>query len=148
LLQRDAARFRRQLTTQAPVDIEVTMKVVDIHRYGRVVAETLRGSQNIKLQMVRRGQAFAYRQYLGNRDASTYLGAKPGAEVDRLGVWSTPGGYQRRSRAAPPATALPDGRRCRCREIGSYVRAQELLRQGPRLPQQQGNGEACESLRR
>lgn len=112
------------------MDIEVTMKVVDIHRYGRVVAETLRGSQNINLQMVCGGQAFAYRQYLGNRDASTYLGAKRGAEVDRLGVWPTPGSSQRRRRTAHPATALPDGRRCRCREIGSYVRAQELLRQG------------------
>lgn len=44
--------------------------------------------------MVRRGQAFAYRQHLGNRDASTYLGSKRGAEVDRLGVWSSPGGSQ------------------------------------------------------
>jgi hypothetical protein len=110
--------------------MEETLKVVDTDRYGRTVAAILRGSQNINLQMVRRGQAFAYRQHLGNRDASTYLGAKRRAEVDRLGVWSTPGGSQRRRRTAPAATALPDGRRCRCSEFGSYGRAQELLRQG------------------
>jgi hypothetical protein len=125
--------------------MKVTLKVVDTDRYGRTVAEILRGSQNIKLQMVRRGQAFAYRQHLGNRDASTYLGAKRGAEVDRLGVWSSPGGSQRRRRTAPPATALPDGRRYSCKEIGSYARG--LLRQAHTNLDSNGDGEACESLR-
>ena len=46
----------------------------------------------------------------------------------------------------PPATALPDGRRCRCSEFGSYGRAQELLRQGHTNLDSNGNGEACESL--
>ena len=89
--------------------MEETLKVVDTDRYGRTVAAILRGSQNINLQMVRRGQAFAYRQHLGNRDASTYLGAKRRAEVDRLGVWSTPGGSQRRRRTAPLPTRSPMG---------------------------------------
>jgi endonuclease YncB( thermonuclease family) len=91
------------------VGLEVTLKVVDTDRYGRTVAEILRGSLNINLQMVRRSQAFAYRQYLGNRDASAYLGAERGAEVDRLGVWSSPGGSQRRRRTAPLPPRSPMG---------------------------------------
>jgi endonuclease YncB( thermonuclease family) len=59
------------------------------------VAEISRGGQNLNLRMVRRGQAFAYRQYLSNCDPTAYLGAERGAEVDRLGVWSVPGGIQR-----------------------------------------------------
>jgi hypothetical protein len=34
------------------------------------------------------------------------------------------------------------------KEIGSYERAQELLRQGHRYLDSNGDGEACESLRR
>ncbi|MFN9906643.1 MAG: thermonuclease family protein, partial [bacterium] len=70
---------------------------VDNDRYGRTVAEIIRGGQNVNLRMVRRGQAFAYRQYLSNCDAAAYLGAERGAEADRLGVWSVPGGIQRPS---------------------------------------------------
>ena len=86
---------RALLTSLAPVGSEVTLKVVDTDRYGRTVAEISRGGQNLNLRMVRRGQAFAYRQYLSNCDPTAYLGAERGAEVDRLGVWSVPGGIQR-----------------------------------------------------
>jgi endonuclease YncB( thermonuclease family) len=91
----------------------VSLRVVDTDRYGRTVAEILKGRQNVNLQMVRRGQAFAYRQYLRNCDAAAYLGAERGAEVDRLGVWSTPGGIQRPwdfrhgRRGYRPAVSLP-----------------------------------------
>ncbi|MCP9792824.1 thermonuclease family protein [Vulcanococcus limneticus Candia 3F8] len=40
------------------------------------------------------------------------------------------------------------GRRYRCREIGSYAQAQQLLRQGHTYLDGDGDGEACESLRR
>jgi hypothetical protein len=39
------------------------------------------------------------------------------------------------------------GTRLTCRQIGSYARAQELLRQGNSHLDGDGNGEACESLR-
>ena len=42
----------------------------------------------------------------------------------------------------------PGGRRYRCKEIGSYARVQELLRQGHTYLDSNGDGEACESLRR
>ncbi len=86
---------RALLTSLAQIGSEVTLKVVDTDRYGRTVAEISRGGQNLNLRMVRRGQAFAYRQYLSNCDPTSYLGAERGAEVDRLGVWSVPGGIQR-----------------------------------------------------
>ena len=41
----------------------------------------------------------------------------------------------------------PGGRRYRCMEIGSYARAQELLRQGHIYLDSNGDGEACESLK-
>ncbi len=82
-------------TSLAPFGSEVSLKVVDSDRYGRTVAEVIRGRQNVNLRMVRRGQASAYRQYLSNCDPSAYLGAERGAETDRLRVWSVPGGIQR-----------------------------------------------------
>ncbi len=152
---------RRELASQPPVGAEVSLRVVDTDRYGRTVGEILKGRQNVNLQMVRSGQAFAYRQYLRNCDATAYLGGR-GAEVDRLGVWSTPGGIQRPwdfrhgrrgyRPAAPqssrPAVSIPDGGRYRCSQIGSYDRAQELLRQGHTYLDRNGDGVACESLRR
>ena len=86
---------RALLANLAPVGSDVTLKVVDTDRYGRTVAEISRGGQSLNLRMVRRGQAFAYRQYLSNCDPTAYLRAERGAEVDRYGVWSVAGGIQR-----------------------------------------------------
>jgi micrococcal nuclease len=153
---------RALLTSLAPVGSEVTLKVVDTDRYGRTVAEISRGGQNLNLRMVRRGQAFAYRQYLSNCDPTAYLGAERGAEVDRLGVWGVPGGIQRpwdfrhgrrgyrpaaRQGTGAAAGPPPGERRYRCSKIGSYAQAQVLLRQGHTYLDRNGDGEACESLR-
>jgi hypothetical protein len=45
-----------------------------------------------------------------------------------------------------PDGTTPGGHRFRCKEIRSYARAQELLRQGHSYLDSNGNGEACESL--
>jgi micrococcal nuclease len=154
---------RAMLTSLAPVGSDVTLKVVDTDRYGRTVTEIIRGGQNVNLRMVRRGQAFAYRQYLSNCDPTAYLGAERGAEVDHLGVWSVPGGIQRpwdfrhgrrgyrpaaRQGTGPGAGPPPGEGRYRCSKIGSYAQAQVLLRQGHSYLDGNGDGEACESLRR
>jgi hypothetical protein len=130
--------------------MEVALKVVDTDRHGRTVAEILRGSQNIKLQMVRRGQAFAYRQYLSGCDAKEYLDAEYRASRRRYGVWQVEGGITRPwdFRRWHRSAAIPDGRRYSCKEIGSYARAQELLRQGHTYLDSSRDGQACESLRR
>ena len=60
-------------------------------RYGRTVAEIYVGSTNINLQMVRKGAAFTYRQYLKQCDRDAYLNAESMAKRDKQGVW---GPYQ------------------------------------------------------
>jgi micrococcal nuclease len=157
------SQSRSLLASLAPVGSEVSLRVVDIDRYRRTVAEISRGGQNVNLRMVRRGQAFAYRQYLSNCDPTAYLGAERGAEVDRLGVWSVPGGIKRpwdfrhgrrgyrpaaSRNTVPTGTPPPGGRRYRCSQIGSFAQAQVLLRQGHTYLDGDGDGEACERLRR
>lgn len=90
-----AAQSRALLTSLVPLGTEVSLNVVDTDRYERTVAGILRGNRNVHLQMVRFGQAFAYRQYLGNCDATAYLGAERGAELDERGIWSQNGGIER-----------------------------------------------------
>jgi micrococcal nuclease len=155
------AQSRRLLAALAPIGSAVSLRVVATDRYGRSVAEILRGQQNVNLQMVRRGQAFIYRQYLSQCNATAYLGAERGAQTDRIGVWSRSGGIQRPwdfrhsqrgyrpAAPRPPAssTIAPSGR-YRCSQIGSFARAQELLRQGHTYLDRNGDGVACESLRR
>ena len=52
-----------------------------------------------------------------------------------------------RTAALIPDGTTPDGRRYRCKEFGTYARAQVLLRQGHIYLDSNGDGEACESLR-
>lgn len=70
-------------------------------------------------------------------------------------MWQLPGGitrpwdFRRRPRdgsaALIPDGTTPWGRRYRCSAIGSYARAQDLLRQGHSYLDGNGDGEACES---
>ena len=144
---------RRYLQQRLPIGREVTLEVKTTDRYGRTVAEVI-SDINLNLVMVEDGQAFAYRQYLGGCDAKEYLDAEHRASRRRVGVWQVPGGITRpwdfrrgRRSAAIPDGTTPGGRRYRCNEIGSYARAQELLRQGHTYLDSNGDGEACESLR-
>ena len=165
------AASRQRLQELAPVGSVVTLRPQTIDKYGRTVAEVFRGGQNTNLAMVSSGQAFAYRKYLGACDGSAYLGAEAAAQRQRVGVWAVPGGIQRpwdwrkgprppaASTAAPfpsaagsaPPTVAPaggySGRKLTCRQIGSFARAQELLRQGHTYLDRNGDGVACESLR-
>jgi hypothetical protein len=141
------------LQQRLPIGRAVTLDVKTTDRYGRMVAEVIAGS-NINLALVVDGQAFAYRQYLSGCNAKEYLDAEARASKRRLGVWQVPGGITRpwdfrrgRRSASIPDGTTPGGRRYRCKEIGSYARAQELLRQGHIFLDGNGDGEACESLR-
>ena len=144
---------RRYLQQRLPPGREVTLATKTTDRYGRTVAEVI-SDINIGLAMVADGQAFAYRQYLGGCDAKGFLEAEERASRARLGVWQVPGGITRpwdfrraRRSAAIPDGTTPGGRRYRCKEIGSYAKAQELLAQGHSYLDGNGDGEACESLR-
>ncbi|WP_228006988.1 thermonuclease family protein [Cyanobium sp. LEGE 06143] len=124
---------------------------LDRRQHGRTVAEVI-GQININLALVEDGQAYAYRQYLSGCDARGYLDAEYRASRRRHGAWQMSAGItrpwdfrrSRRSNRIPDGTT-PGGRRYRCREIGSYARAQELLRQGHTYLDGNGDGEARES---
>ncbi|WP_255441504.1 MULTISPECIES: thermonuclease family protein [unclassified Synechococcus] len=146
------ASARSYLQKRLRVGSTVTLKPQAVDRYGRTVAEVI-GEVNINRALVENGQAFAYRKYLGKCDAKAYLEAEDRASRRRHGVWQVPGGITRpwdfrRSRrgVTMPNSTTPGGRRYRCSEIGSYARAQELLRQGHNYLDGNGDGEACESL--
>jgi endonuclease YncB( thermonuclease family) len=144
---------RAYLQHRLPIGREVSLEVKATDRYGRTVAEVI-SDININLVMVEDGQAFAYRQYLGGCDAMEYLDAEFRASQHRYGVWQVTGGitrpwdFRRRHRSASiPDGTTPGGLRYRCKEIGSYAKAQELLRQGHGYLDGDGDGKACESLR-
>jgi micrococcal nuclease len=143
---------RRLLASLAPIGSEVNLRIVTTDRYGRSVAEVIKANQNLNLLMVRRGQAFAYRQYLSSCDATAYLQAERGAEMQKVGVWASQGGIQRpwdyrRKRSTGPRTSQASSGRITCQQIGSFSRAQQLLQQGHRELDRNGDGVACESLR-
>lgn len=152
---------RQRLQQLAPVGSTVTLREQTTDRYGRTVAEVFRAGRSLNLAMVRDGQAFAYRQYLSGCDRAAYLGAEAAASRQRLGVWAVPGGitrpwdWRRGLRPAPAAASPPPagrgaaagGQRLTCKQIGSFLRAQELLKQGHTYLDRDGDGVACESLR-
>lgn len=145
---------RTYLQQRLPRGRQVTILPQSTDRYGRTVAEVI-SDININLVMVEDGQAFAYRRYLGGCDARDYLEAEFRASRHHYGVWQEQGGITRpwdfrrgRTAAVIPDGTTPGGRRYRCKEIGSYARAQELLRQGHTDLDSNRDGEACESLRR
>jgi endonuclease YncB( thermonuclease family) len=144
---------RAYLMQRLPRGREVSIQPHSTDRYGRTVAEVI-SDININLVMVEDGQAFAYRRYLSSCDAKEYLDAEYRASRHRYGVWQVEGGITRpwdfrrgRRNAVIPDGTTPDGRRYRCKEIGSSARAQELLHQGHTDLDSNGDGEACESLK-
>lgn len=149
-------KARATLQALAPIGTTVTIQGSKKDRYGRTVAEVFRGSTNVNLDLVRRGDAFVYHQFLAGCDRNAYLGAEMQAEGARLGVWSVPGGVVRpwvwrrggtaRQYSVPYSSGIPTVR-YRCRDIGSWAKAQDLLKQGHMYLDKDDDGEACENLR-
>lgn len=143
---------RTKLLSLLPVGAQVSLRTKAIDRYGRTVAELFRNGQNINQRMVREGQAFVYWQYIGGCDQQVYAAMETRARQDRFGVWVVPGGIQRpwdyrRNRRPSPSPSGTTKRRWRCSQVGSWQRAQELLRQGHTYLDGDRDGEACEALR-
>ena len=160
---------RNQLKALLPLGSTVSLRVQAVDRYGRRVAEVI-GRGIVNLAMVKSGQAFVYRQYLGRCDRGAYLAAERQAQAQRLGVWAVPGGMTRpwdfrhggagqrsagavsasgpsSAPASSPPAAQPGGAKTTCKQIGSFARAQELLRQGHSYLDRNGDGVVCEGLR-
>jgi micrococcal nuclease len=73
----------------------ITLQVMDIDRYKRVVAILVLDGRDINLEMVREGWAWAYRQYLDRPHSSGYIQAEELARKERRGLW-------RQSNPQPP----------------------------------------------
>ena len=148
---------RKALQTLLPIGAEVTVRSKATDRYGRTIGEVLKGGTNINQSLVGSGNAFVYWQYISGCDRQTYSRLENGARLKRLGVWSVPGGTQRpwdyrRNRKGPTSAYSPGGSsssssKYRCKEIGSWDKAQALLKQGHTYLDRDGDGEACESLK-
>jgi len=82
---------RNYLQQRLPLGSTVTLAQKTTDRYGRLVAEVFTGI-NINLAMVEDGQAFVYRQYLGDCNGREYLDAEYRASRRRYGVWQVEGG--------------------------------------------------------
>ncbi|MFM9104200.1 MAG: excalibur calcium-binding domain-containing protein [Cyanobium sp.] len=146
--------------------------VREVVRAGsRTGEEVFANGRSVNLAMVNSGAAFAYRKYLSACDGAAYLGAEAAAHRQGMGVWAVPGGFPcatptaAESRQPAASTAAPfvpaagagapaaapaggyTGGKLTCRQIGSYGRAQELLRQGHTYLDKNGDGVACEGKR-
>jgi micrococcal nuclease len=153
------SQSRAELQALAPVGVAVMVQGNKKDRYGRTVAEILRSSTNVNLELVRRGDAFVYRQYLSGCDRNAYLSAEKQAESARRGVWSVTDGITRpwdwrrggsslsSSSPQPDSSSPKPSGRYRCFEVGSWTKAQELLRQGHTYLDGDRDGQACERLK-
>ena len=151
---------RQALQADLPIGTEVGLRTKATDRYGRTVAEVLKGTTNINQALVGAGVAFVYWQYIEGCDRATYSRLENEARLKSLGVWAVPGGIQRpweyrRGKKSSNAGANSSGAanpgqnssRYRCKQIGSWAKAQELLKQGHSYLDRDGDGEACERLR-
>jgi len=148
---------RQALQKLLPIGSEVTVRTKATDRYGRTVGEILKGSTNINQQQVASGNSFVYWQYIKGCDRQTYSNLENDARLKKLGVWSVPGGIQRpwdyrRGRKGSSSTyssgsSAGSSAKYRCKEIGSWDKAQVLLKQGHTYLDRDGDGEACELLK-
>ena len=148
---------RKALQTLLPIGAEVTVRTKATDRYGRTVGEVLKGSTNINQSLVGSGNAFVYWQYISGCDRQTYSRLENDARLRKLGVWSVPNGIQRPwdyrrnrkggSSASSSGSSSAGSGKYRCKEIGSWDKAQVLLKQGHTYLDRDGDGEACESLK-
>ena len=152
---------RQALQADLPIGTEVSLRTKATDRYGRKVAEVLKGTTNINQALVATGAAFVYWQYIEGCDRETYSRLENEARLKSLGVWHVPGGiqrpwdYRRGRKSGSSSNNQPtgaskqgySGSRYRCKQIGNWAKAQELLKQGHTYLDGDGDGEACEGLR-
>ncbi len=148
------AQASQALKALVPIGSGVDLRIKTTDRYGRSIAEINRQGRNINQDLVASGAAFVYWQYIKGCDRQTYGRLETEARLDRQGVWSTGGGITRpwdyrRERRNSNSTrgGSSSGNRLTCKQIGSYARAQALLRQGHNYLDRDGDGQACEGLR-
>ena len=144
------SRSKDFLKKMLPLGTKVKLRIQTIDRYGRSVAEVFTKRGNINESIIEQGYGFVYRRYLSNCDGSRYLSLELQAQKLGLGVWSTsstgiqrPWDYRRSRRSASNKFRS----KYRCKEIASWNKAQQLLKEGLTYLDRDRDGEACESLR-
>ena len=65
----------------------VNLKIKTTDKYGRTVAEVFHNNKNINKEMVKKGYAWAYREYMTDNE---YLTLEAQAKAQKLGLWSQP----------------------------------------------------------
>jgi hypothetical protein len=131
----------------------VELRIKDIDRFGRSVAELTRSGRNLNQALVASGVAFVYWQYIAGCDRLTYGRLETEARLKGLGVWGVSGGltrpwdYRSSQRTPSSSSSTPTGQRYTCSQSGSYAQAQVLKQQEHRYRDADGDGEACQSLR-
>lgn len=144
------ARSRVFLQKILPLGTKTILRVQSKDRYGRSVAEVFTEKGNTNQLTVERGHGFVYRQYLRDCNGSRYLFLKRQTQKLGLEVWSTGSkGIQRPwdCRRNKNSATSNFKRKYRCKDIVSWGKAQQLLRQGHTYLDRDNDGEACESLR-
>lgn len=68
----------------------VKVDVMDIDMYQRNVSIVWVNGVNVNLDMVKKGQAWAYRHYLDRPYASEYIQAETDARTAGIGLWADP----------------------------------------------------------
>ena len=86
---------RQALQEQLPIGTEISLRTKATDRYGRTVAEVLKGINNINQELAAAGAAFVYWQYIDGCDRETYSRLENEARLKSLGIWAVPGGIQR-----------------------------------------------------
>lgn len=150
-----------RLATLLPRGSAVTIRTVDIDRYGRTVAEIYSNGQSIGLQLVSQGYAVVYDRYLDGcvdtRD--DYLQAEAAAAAAQLNFWSQPNpvmpwDFRQGVTTVPiiePGTDLPAcfTSDCDCGDFTTQAEAQAVLDAEPgdqHWLDGDDDGLACESL--
>ncbi len=86
---------RRALQGELAIGTEISLRTKATDRYGRTVAEVLKGTTNINQALVQSGVAFVDWQYIEGCDLETYSRLENEVRLKSLGVWAVPGGIQR-----------------------------------------------------
>lgn len=69
---------------------KVRLDILDIDRYRRMVAIIWLGDRNINLEMIQKGMAEAYREYLREPYRNQFIRAEQDAKTKKIGIWSQP----------------------------------------------------------
>ncbi len=86
---------RQALEGKLAIGTEVSLRTKATDRYGRTVAEVLKGTTNINQALVQSGVAFVYWKYIEGCDRETYSRLENEARLKSLGIWAVPSGIQR-----------------------------------------------------